>query len=85
MVLAVARGTDADRAFWKRCLEGDDIADGDLEQAIDLLKKYDALSETVERARTYGNNALKALETLPAGAHNDALADAVSFCISRVN
>lgn len=85
VVLAVARGTDADRGFWQRCLEGEDIGDGDLEQAIELLKKYDALSETVERARTYGANALRALEDLPSGTHNDALADAVAFCISRVS
>jgi len=85
VVLAVSRGTDADRAFWKRCLEGDDIEDGDLEQAIELLKKYDALTETVARARDYGDKALKALEVLPAGSHNDALGDAVAFCISRVS
>ncbi len=85
VVLAIARGSDADRVFWKRCLEGEDVVDGDLEEAIGLLKKYDALSETVERARTYGDNALKALEALPGGAHNDALADAVAFCISRVS
>ncbi|MEO9529286.1 polyprenyl synthetase family protein [Roseibium sp.] len=85
VVLAVARGSDADRSFWKRCLEGENVEDGDLEQAIELLKKYDALSETVERAKTYGNNALGALETLPSGQHNDALADAVAFCISRVS
>jgi octaprenyl-diphosphate synthase len=85
VVLAIARGTDADRAFWTRCLEGEDIANGDLEQAIELLKKYDALSETVDRAKAYGNKALKALEVLPEGAHNDALADAVAFCISRVS
>jgi octaprenyl-diphosphate synthase len=85
VVLAYRRGTDEEREFWKRCLEGETIEDGDLEQAIELLNKYDALAETVERARTYGSNALGALETLPSGAHTDALADAVAFCISRVS
>jgi octaprenyl-diphosphate synthase len=85
VVLAVARGTDADRDFWRRCLEGEEIQDGDLEQAIELLNKYDALSETIERAKDYGNKALAALDTLPSGAHSDALGDAVAFCISRVS
>lgn len=85
VVLSVQRGTDEDRAFWKRCLEGNDIQDGDLDHAIELMRKYDALPETVERARSYGAGALKALEQLPAGAHVDALAEAVDFCISRVN
>ncbi len=85
VVLAVARGSDVDRSFWQRCLEGEDIGDGDLEQAIELLKKYDALADTIERARSYGDNAVKALEVLPGGAHSDALAEAVAFCISRVS
>ncbi|WP_417689959.1 polyprenyl synthetase family protein [Roseibium sp.] len=85
VVFAVARGTDEDRTFWKRCLETDGIQDGDLEHAIELLGKYDAISDTVQRARDYGSGALKALEKLPQGAHTDALADAVAFCISRVS
>lgn len=85
VVLAVARGSDEERAFWKRCLEGATIEDGDLERAIELLKSHGAIAETVERAKTYGGNALKALDDLPAGAHSDALAGAVAFCISRVS
>ncbi|NVK34039.1 MAG: polyprenyl synthetase family protein [Rhodobacteraceae bacterium] len=85
VVLSVQRGTDEDRAFWKRCLEGNDIEDGDLDHAIELMRKYDAIAETVVRARTFGAGALKALEKLPAGAHVDAMADAVEFCISRVS
>jgi len=85
VVLAVSRGTEAERGFWKRCLEGETIEDGDLEQAIGLMKKYDAIAETVQRARTYGGNALDALDKLPDGAHRDALADAVAFCIARVS
>ncbi|MTI04381.1 polyprenyl synthetase family protein [Roseibium denhamense] len=85
VVLAIQRGSDADTAFWKRCLEGEGVSDADLEEAISLLKKYDALSDTIERARTYGQNALDALDALPSGPHKDALADAVAFCISRVS
>lgn len=85
VVFALERGTDEDRAFWKRCLETDGIVDGDLEQAISLLEKYDAIADTVVRAKSYGDSALKALDLLPAGAHQDALAEAVAFCVSRVN
>ncbi|POF31685.1 polyprenyl synthetase family protein [Roseibium marinum] len=85
VVLAIARCTDGERTFWSRCLEGEEIETGDLDQAIELLRKYDALSDTVERARNYGEKALRALDPLPKGSHNDALADAVAFCISRVS
>ncbi|WP_420877532.1 polyprenyl synthetase family protein [Roseibium polysiphoniae] len=85
IVFAVARGSDEDRVFWRRCLESDGIEDGDLEHAIELLRKYDAISDTVQRAKDYGDGALKALDKLPQGAHADALAEAVAFCISRVS
>ncbi|MEJ8475509.1 polyprenyl synthetase family protein [Roseibium sp. H3510] len=85
IVFAVARGTDQDRVFWRRCLETDGIEEGDLEQAIALLGKYDCIADTVQRARSYGDGALKALDKLPSGAHANALAEAVAFCISRVS
>jgi len=85
VVFAVARGTDEDRVFWKRCLESNGIEDGDLDQAIELLTKYDAIADTVERARSYGAGAIAALDDLPAGLHNEALREAVEFCIARVS
>ncbi|WP_204934524.1 polyprenyl synthetase family protein [Roseibium sediminis] len=85
VVLSIKRGTDQERAFWSRCLEENDIRDGDLDQAIALMKKYDAISDTVQRARDYGANALGALDQLPDGPYRDALADAVAFCIARVS
>ncbi|WP_394701482.1 polyprenyl synthetase family protein [uncultured Roseibium sp.] len=85
VVFAIQRGGDEDKVFWKRCLETDGIEDGDLDHAIELMTKYDAISDTVERARSYGESALKALDRLPAGAHQTALAEAVAFCISRVS
>lgn len=85
VVLSVKRGSDQDRAFWKRCLEENDIRDGDLDQAIELMKKYDAISDTVQRARDYGATSLAALDQLPDGPYKDALADAVAFCIARVS
>jgi len=85
VVFAINRGSEAELAFWKRCLEGEDVVDGDLEEAISLMNKYDAIAETVQRARTYGANALDALDKLPDSPHRDALGDAVAFCIARVS
>lgn len=85
VVLAYRRGSDEDRAFWKRCLEKGDIQDEDLERAIALVRDSGALSDTVERARHYGAVARDALGALPASAHKQALLDVVDFCIERVH
>lgn len=83
VILAYARGSEEDRAFWRAAITGERISDTDLEHAIALLRKTDALLETVERARHYGRRALDALAQFPAGNARTALSEAVEFAISR--
>jgi octaprenyl-diphosphate synthase len=83
VILAYARGSDEDRAFWRDAMLGERISDEDLTHAIALLRGTDALSETIERARLYGRRALDALAQFPAGKAKSALSEAVEFAISR--
>ena len=85
VVLAYRRGSDSDRAFWKRVLEDGAIADGDLQHAIELMRRYRAIDDTVERARHFGSVARDALAPFPDSAHRSALLEAVDFCIGRVS
>jgi len=83
VILAYARGSDEDRAFWRDAMLGERISDEDLTHAIALLHGTEALSETIERARHYGRRALDALAQFPAGKAKSALSEAVEFAISR--
>lgn len=83
VVLAYRRGTDDERTFWRRVMEDGKIEDGDLSRAMELLKKYDAISDTLERARHYGGIATDALAPFPETAHKAALLETVEFCINR--
>src|SRR5215210_4669451 len=83
VVLSFRRGTDEERAFWKRVLEQGEIEDADLEQAIAIMRRHRALEDTVERARHYGAMARDALALFPASPMKQALLDAVDFCIAR--
>jgi len=83
IVLAYRRGDEKDRAFWTRTIEEGEQGDGDLEQAIHLLEKYDALADTIERSRHYGSMARDALGIFPESAHGSALNDIVDFCVNR--
>jgi octaprenyl-diphosphate synthase len=83
LVLAYRRGSDGDRAFWRRVVEKNEIKDGDLEQAIALLKKHRALDDTVDRARHFGAVARDALAPFPRSPLKAALLEVVDFCIER--
>jgi octaprenyl-diphosphate synthase len=83
VVLSFRRGTDEERAFWKRVLERGEIEDADLEQAIAIMRRHKALEDTVERARHYGAMARDALALFPSSPMKQALLETVDFCIAR--
>ncbi len=83
VILAFKRGNTKEKAFWQRTLENLDQSNGDLEQAIHLLKKYDALNETQIRARNYTETARTVLNQFPKGPYKTALEEVVNFCVER--
>ena len=85
VVLSFRRGTEAERAFWVRTLERSEIQDGDLEQAVSIMRKHRALEDTIERARHYGAMARDALALFQDGPMKAALLEAVDFCIARTH
>lgn len=83
VLLAYARGDEAERGFWRRTLEGREQGDADLAAAQALILRHGALRDTLARARDYGEAALTALHSLPDCAERRALAGIVAFCIDR--
>ena len=83
VILAYARGSDADRDFWRSAMAGDRVSDDDLARATALMRATDALSDSVEHARQYGRRAIDALAMFPASKAKAALTEAVEFAIAR--
>jgi octaprenyl-diphosphate synthase len=83
VILAYARGSEADRAFWRAAIGGERVSDSDLEHAIALLRSTDALADTVERARYYGRRAIDALAMFPGSKARSALTEAAEFAVAR--
>ena len=83
VVLCYRRGNSQERAFWQRTLQDGEIGENDLAEAMGLMQKHHALSDTMERARHYGAIARDALAIFPEGAPKAALLDAVAFCVDR--
>ncbi len=83
LILAYARGSKDDRAFWRAAVSGDRTSDQDLAHAIALMRSTDALADTIESARLYGRRAIDALSNFPTGRAKSALTEAVEFAIQR--
>jgi octaprenyl-diphosphate synthase len=83
ILLAFRRGNAGERAFWKRVVEDGDQQDGDLEQALEIIRKHSALDDTIERARHYGAMAKDALGIFEESEIKQALLEAVDFSIER--
>jgi octaprenyl-diphosphate synthase len=83
VILAYARGSEQDRAFWRSAMAGSRVTDEDLAHATALLRATDALSDTVERARQYGRRAIDSLARYPSSKAKAALVEAAEFAVAR--
>jgi len=83
ILLAFARGDEAERVFWRRALEEMDQHPGDLEHAIELIERRGALAETLLRARGYAATAIDALSIFHDGVERRALVAAAAFATER--
>ncbi|MBC7434053.1 MAG: polyprenyl synthetase family protein, partial [Rubritepida sp.] len=83
VLVAFARGDEAERAFWRRTIETREQGPDDLAEAQRLIDRHGALAETFDRARGFGATALEALAPFPDGAEKRALQAVVAYCIER--
>jgi octaprenyl-diphosphate synthase len=83
VILAFARGSEAERAFWRDAMAGERASDADLAYALTLLRGCGALDDTFERARLFGRRAIDALGPFAGGSAKAALTEAVEFAIAR--
>ncbi len=83
VILAYARGSEEDRAFWNAAIAGHRISDEDLAHATALLRQHDAIADTIERARLYARRAIDALAGFGPSTAKSALVEAAEFAVAR--
>jgi len=83
VILAYARGTDEERAFWKAAIQGHRTSDADLAHAIELIARHDAVNEPRERARHFAARAINAIAIFPPSEARAAMSEAAEFAVAR--
>jgi octaprenyl-diphosphate synthase len=82
VVFARDAGDESERAFWRRVMSGE-RGDDDFHRAVSLLRRHDAITLTLNAARTHANAAAAALAALPLNAYRDALSELADFVVER--
>jgi len=83
VILAYARGGEAERRFWRDAILGHRASDADLAEAIALIERHNAIADTRERARHFAARAIDAISIFPDGKARQAMAEAARFAVAR--
>lgn len=84
VIKAIARADATERAFWTRTIEKGQQAEGDLEQAMALMRTHGTLETTRAEAIAWADRARAALAPLPAHPLRGMLDDLADFVVARV-
>jgi octaprenyl-diphosphate synthase len=85
LIKAVAKADAEEQAFWSRVIEKGDQREGDLEQAMVILQRHDAISACRGDALAWTAKAKAALHTLPDHPLRDILSQLSDFVVSRIS
>ncbi len=83
VILAYARGDEEERTFWKAAIGGHRTSDADLDHAIMLIDRHNAVADTRARARHFAQRAIDALSIFPDNRARQAMTQAALFSVSR--
>ena len=83
VILAYARGSAEEREFWKAAIGGFKTSDADLDHAIELIDRHNAVADTKARARHFAQCAIDALSIFPDGTARQAMTQAALFSVAR--
>ena len=83
VIKAIAAGGAADRKFWVRVIEKSRPEAGDLETALGLMNRHNALADTRAEALEWTSRAKSALAALPDHPIRDMLADLADYVVAR--
>ncbi len=84
-IKAITKADEEEHAFWKKTIEKGNQEEGDLETALELLRKHRAIDGTREDALEWSKKAQDAISRLPQNEIRDLLDGLPAFVVDRVN
>lgn len=84
VILAYNAGSREEKVFWIRTLSDREQGDGDFEEALALMRRHQAIEQTVSMAERYCDKARYCLEDFPSSRAKSAMLEMADFCINRI-
>ena len=63
IILAYGRCNGKEKLFWKRTISELNQENGDFENALELINKYQCIEDTITRANHFSNVAIDSIDT----------------------
>ena len=83
VLVAFHAGDAEEKAFWQRTIEASEQTDADLDLALRLMERHDAIRVTLDRAAVFARDAKAALTIFPDSAIRRALMDVADYTVQR--
>ena len=84
IILAYIRSNDQEKKFWNKTIVNLEQKKGDLDQAINIIRKYDCIDDTIERARHFANLATNNLEIFKENKYKISMINLIHSSLNRV-
>ena len=85
LIKAIAQADEAELEFWKRTIAKGRQEDGDLQTAIDIMKKHGALEAVRDEALAWAAKAKEHLNALPDHEIRGMLSDLADYVVARIS
>ena len=84
IILAYGRSNNKEKEFWKRTISNLTQEQGDFDQALEIINKYQCIEDTITRANHFSNVAVDSIDIFKNNQFKEKLVSLVSTSISRI-
>jgi octaprenyl-diphosphate synthase len=85
IILAYLRSNKAEKEFWKKTIVHLKQEKDDFHHAINIIKKYDCIADTIDRARHFANVAIDSLGSFKDNNYKIGLINLIQSSLNRLN
>ena len=85
IILAYGRSSPSEKKFWQKTITDHNQKSNDFEKAVNIIKKYNCVEDTITRAQHFSNVAIDSLDVFDISDYKDCLINITTDGIKRLS